>query len=368
MNYSDLNQTQVGIVIMKYHSKFLGLFFGSAMLAGITAGAASAETTTSRNLVCSGVDLKAAAREPGNPQSWFYQLSGICNLIDHTVTETTTSTTSRNDVVMAGFATVNARWNDATGKASETVEFEGEMHGRINSSFQCNSNPFVSSQSCVVTGYEVSDDSLGYVAAYITQLRTPMTGGLVNAGTAAQLAQSNSAPPPPPPPPPPAASSQVQILTGVMFRDPIVLEGEELAGEVSGQGQASPQNMAGFGTGWSNNAHLFWAPQGVGSLLTIPLESSGPSGYTVTVSLTKAPDFGQVRAYVRYGLQGGGSGDTTPVDFDAFSPNVDSPTPVSITVPQTDGDMKLVIITMGKNGASSGLYSGIDRIMIQRAP
>jgi len=351
---------------MKHRTSFLGLFLCAGIITGVSSVAAFAGTTTTRNLDCSGVSLQAAARDSANTQSWYYNLSGICNLVDHTVTETTTSTTSRNDVVSAGFATINARWDNETGRASETIEFKGEMYGTINSSFQCNANPFETRQSCAVTGYTFSDDSLGYVAGFITQLRTPISGGLVDREVAVQLALSSDRPPPPPPPPP-AGSPKIEIMAGIMLRNPIVLEGEDLAGKVNGQGQASPQNMAGFGSDWSNDGHLFWAPNGVGSLLTIPLESSGPSAYTVNVYLTKAPDFAQVRAYIRYGIDGG-YGDTSPFDFDAFAPSVSGPRPITMNVPQTNGDMQLVLITMGKNDASTGLFSGIDRIRINRAP
>jgi hypothetical protein len=345
---------------MKRQFGFLRLIFCASVIAAT--GAAHAETTTSRNLDCSAISLKAAAQ---TGQSWFYDMSGICNLVDHTVTETATSTTSRNDVVSAGFANVSARWDAQTGMASESISFEGEFYGTINAIFQCNANPFETRQSCAVTGFEFSDPSLGYVAQYITQLRTPLSGAKVDPVEAAALAQAGT--PPPPPPPPPAGTQNIPIIAGVIFRDPIVLEGEDLTHTVRGQGQASPQDMSGFGPGWSNNAHLFWAPNGVGSLLTIPLDASGPSPYSIAVSLTRAPDFAQVRAYIRYSVAGGHR-DTNPVDIDAFAANVSRPLPITINVPQTTGDMQLVIITMGKNDASTGLFSGIDRIQIRRTP
>ena len=350
---------------MKRQKQFLYLFLSGCFIAVAAPIAAVADTTTSRNLDCTAVSLKAAARDNANSQSWYYNLSGICNLVNHTVTETTTSTTSRNDVASAGFAIISARWNDETGKASETIDFEGDMYGTVNASFQCNANPFETRQSCVVTGLEFSNDSLGYVAQYITQLRRPLASGLVDPDDADQLQQS-AATAPPPPPPPPVGTQTFDILAGAVFRDPIVLEGEDLSAKVSGQGQANPQDMSGFGPDWSNNGHLFWVPDGVGSLLTIPLEASGQSAYTVSVYLTRAPDFAQVRAYVRYSTDSG-FGDTNAVDIDAYAPRVSAPLPITINVPQTNGDMQLVIITRGKNDNSAGLFSGIDRIRVRRA-
>lgn len=352
---------------MKLHSKLLGLFLCSSIIAGLSSVVATAGTKITRSWSCYGLTLDAAWRDPANNQSWSYKLSGFCGIIENKSSTSYGTTTSKNSLVMETFTTISAKWDSDTQKASELIVFEGPMYGEVSAGFRCDHNPFEATRGCVVTGLHHANDSLGYIADRISKFRIPISANQIDPDAAAELAQ-NSSTSPPPPPPPPAETPEIKIFSGLMFKDPIVLEGENLTNNVHGQGRASPQNMAGFGSSWSNNGHLFWAPEGVGSLLTIPLESSGQSGYKVTVHLTKAPDFAKVRAYIRYGTPDGGTRDTYPADFDAYAQNVSGPSQISLSVPDTDGNMDLVIITMGKSDASTGLYSGIDRIQIERTP
>lgn len=339
---------------------------------GAVLAASVGNAKVTRKLDCSALSLKAARVDPESGRSWEYQFAGICQVLDHWVQDDTRGTR----LVMEGFARVEASWNEAENEAIESIGFEGQLEGGVEARFRCNTNPFQTRQACIVTGVTEDNSSLALVAGHVQFHKSPVTAGMVDPKSAWQLAaqgrgSASTAPPPPPPPPAEPEKPAVTVLKpalGFKAPGPVTLEGEDLAGLVFGQGKGGAQDMRPFGGGWSNGGQLFWNPEGVGSLLNIPLRSLGTGQYEVVAYLTSAPDFAQLRAYVRYERTGGGLGDSRFVDFDGYAEQVGGPSAVAIRVPATTGNMTLVLVTMGKNDSSRGLFSGVDRIEIKRDP
>jgi len=79
------------------------------------------------------------------------------------------------------------------------------------------------------------------------------------------------------------------------FRIKGTLEGEELTILQKTAGNAAPQDMAPFGSDWSNESHLWWTDAKPGDTLdlAVPVEKAGT--YRLKMQLTKAVDYGIVQ-------------------------------------------------------------------------
>ena len=338
-----------------------------AMLFLVTPTLAQFSTTTKtvQHVDCDDLTLQAAAKS-SDGKEWSYTLAGVCRLISDVYRD---GDFSGSKEAGRAFATIGGKWTQKENEALESVKFEGEMVGKLSSKFKCSQNPFVAKIGCVVEAVS-NDTPWDKLATVIMESNAPLASGRVNAAQAEQIASTSGSPPPPPPPPPPPAPT-LFMTTPAFLLSPlaavggrVTLEGEALVEGASGQGEAVAQDMTSFGTTWSNNGQLFWRPDAVGSLLSIPIDAP-QGGYSIVVHLTRAPDYGQVRAYVRYET-GGAPGDTVFVDFDGYANSVQGPNAIDLAVPGTTGPMTLVLITMGKNAASLGLLAGIDRVEISR--
>jgi len=139
---------------------------------------------------------------------------------------------------------------------------------------------------------------------------------------------------------------------------PFRIEGENAAVDVpenvNGYG---PQNMTGFGTGWSGNAQLF-IDFNPGGNLTLPVEVAAEGFYRVEVAVTKAPDFGQVQC----SLDGVVAG---PV-VDGYGTSVLPPNGrVSLGIFYLSfGLHSLRFQCVGKDSVSAGYRFGIDYIEV----
>jgi hypothetical protein len=90
---------------------------------------------------------------------------------------------------------------------------------------------------------------------------------------------------------------------------PEIYEGEFL----SGAGKARPQDMRGFGNGWSGNSHLLWdGLLGDSSMLEFEVTKAGK--YAISFQWTTAPDYGQFEVRV--------NGKLVDEKLDLFSPVV----------------------------------------------
>ncbi len=323
-------------------------------------------SSTTRNVGrvdCSDLTLQGAARGT-NGQDWTYNLAGVCRFLVDSITDGNRNSTREDS---RGFATISASWNQRTNEAREQVVIVGQLNGEMIGSFSCSQNPFDTDIGCSIASLN-SEGLPDKFLQQITRANRPFSGDMVDRDQARQMALASSGSAPPPPPPPPAAEGpSLVILPGLqVFATNQVFEGESLVDQVVGQGQASAQDMTQFGGNWSNNAHLFWNPERIGSLMSVPVNMGGSGAYRVTAHLTMAPDFARMRAYVRYVTPNGQSVDTDFFDFDAFSPSVTGPRQITIDVPNSTGAMTLVLITMGKNSASTGLFAGLDKVDVNR--
>jgi hypothetical protein len=70
------------------------------------------------------------------------------------------------------------------------------------------------------------------------------------------------------------------------------IEGEEMKLAAVSAGQAGGQDMEGFGSDWSKDAHLWWRGAGVGAELKLEFECAEEGERTLILALTRAPDYG----------------------------------------------------------------------------
>lgn len=115
-----------------------------------------------------------------------------------------------------------------------------------------------------------------------------------------------------------------------------------------------PQEMSGFGSGWSGDAQLFlnYAPGGsLDMLLWVERQGS----YRLSLSGTRAPDFGQFQCYLDGTLAG------PPVDAYAAGVLPTGPLPLGIYNLQA-GLHRLSIQSTGKNPSSSNYRFGVDYV------
>jgi hypothetical protein len=148
------------------------------------------------------------------------------------------------------------------------------------------------------------------------------------------------------------------------------LEAENMVDRVDAtRGPVSAQPMGGFGPGWSNNAQLFWQPPTPqASKMTIPISVSQGGRYNILLHYTLAPDYGTIRARVRYRVtartrfQPARIIESPPRTLDGYGPRVTPPKQVAFSIPLTDGAMELELTLVGRDNQSTGFFVGIDKI------
>ena len=134
----------------------------------------------------------------------------------------------------------------------------------------------------------------------------------------------------------------------------IVVEAESLAGSVQvTHGKAGPQDMRPFGPGWGADSQLFWAVAQVGAQLRLAFTSGATGRYEIFLHFTRAPDYALVRA----------SFDGAPtVSFNGYAPTVSRDRALLAMRDVTPGVHELLIEVTMKDGQSTGLNVGLDRI------
>lgn len=158
---------------------------------------------------------------------------------------------------------------------------------------------------------------------------------------------------------PPARLSGA-VAAGLQARA-ITIEAEALlqsnAVTVAG-GRTDVQPMAGFGSGWSGDAQLFWHGGAVGAVLDLMIDVPQDGAWIVEIDLTSAPDYGRLAFEV----------DHHPVarQFDGYAPAVAAPVTVTLgTFAMQQGRRPLTLKIIGRHGNSTGLLAGIDRIRLR---
>lgn len=121
------------------------------------------------------------------------------------------------------------------------------------------------------------------------------------------------------------------------------------------------QEMAGFGSGWGDNAQLFWRPQTTaGSKPHLLTEFALPAAGTYDLMLyyTTAPDFGQFTVFVD-GRQS--------AELNGYGPQVALGQSAIGRFRLAAGRHELAFEVTGKNERSTGYIVGVDRLQLTPA-
>jgi hypothetical protein len=140
----------------------------------------------------------------------------------------------------------------------------------------------------------------------------------------------------------------------------LIVEGETLvaSAEKSG-GEVIAQDMAPFGTTWSNGAQLAWSAHQPGAFLRL-VPMAGPAGHReVAIVFTMAPDYARVEVSVD---------GAEPVAFDGYAPSVIHARQVIGTFDFGPGPHEVLLKVTGRNPSSTGYLVGIDRLEFIRQP
>jgi hypothetical protein len=136
-------------------------------------------------------------------------------------------------------------------------------------------------------------------------------------------------------------------------------EGESLKVLSKTGGETQEQDLTGFGSSWSNGAHLWWINAKPGDKLNLELPVAKAGKYKLAMQLTKAPDYGIVQWY----LDGRKIGD--PLDL--YHPSV-APTGL-LSFGETDlskGQHTLTVEILGANDkAIKNFMCGLDYVKLE---
>ncbi|MHB1001930.1 MAG: glycoside hydrolase family 172 protein [Armatimonadota bacterium] len=138
-----------------------------------------------------------------------------------------------------------------------------------------------------------------------------------------------------------------------------VIEAEDLK-VIRGSGEPiGRQDLAGFGTGWSGEAHMWFRPKTSGTSFTLELPIEEDGRYSLSIYYTKASDYGTFQVK----LDGVPMGEP----FDGFKPGVIRSERTELgTVDLTKGAHELTFEVTGKNRHSTDYMVGVDSILVDR--
>jgi hypothetical protein len=144
-------------------------------------------------------------------------------------------------------------------------------------------------------------------------------------------------------------------------RYPNTIEGESLKILGSKDGNATRQDMAGFGKDWSGDDQFWFLGSKAGSEATLELPIQKAGKYDLSVYYTTARDYGIVQVLI----------DDQPVGppTDCFTPDVKAKGKTSLgTVELTAGNHKITFRSVDKNPMSSNYLIGVDAIGLDPVP
>lgn len=137
----------------------------------------------------------------------------------------------------------------------------------------------------------------------------------------------------------------------------IAVEAESLLNSsIATHGGVSRQNMLPFGPGWGRNEQLFWSVGQIGAQLRLTFKTAVTGRYQVFLLFTRAPDYAFARA----------SFDGAPfTSFNGYAPTVSRDSAFLGMLDLTPGLRELLVEVARKDGKSTGLYVGLDRIELR---
>ncbi|MBI1853326.1 MAG: DUF2961 domain-containing protein [Planctomycetes bacterium] len=141
--------------------------------------------------------------------------------------------------------------------------------------------------------------------------------------------------------------------------DPGALEAESLRITEKEGGDASRQDMTGFGPGWSADAQLFFTPKAAGAFVTLEVPVAENGNYQIAARFTRAADYGRVQVAL--------DGRPLGKPFDGFHRGVAASGLVNLGLEYLrKGPHTLRFTVAGKADESSGFFAGIDSILLTK--
>ena len=121
----------------------------------------------------------------------------------------------------------------------------------------------------------------------------------------------------------------------------------------------SMQDLKPFGTGWSNQAHLFFMAKSAGAHYDLELPVKADGWYSISAYMTKAPDYGIVKVK----LDGAPIGEP----FDGFAPSVSRSGRIQLDETHLSAATHtLTFEVTGKNPQATGFFSGLDCVILDK--
>ncbi|MBN1844538.1 MAG: DUF2961 domain-containing protein [Sedimentisphaerales bacterium] len=146
-----------------------------------------------------------------------------------------------------------------------------------------------------------------------------------------------------------------------IFRVKGALEGEKLKILSKSRGNPRPQDMAGFGEGWSNESHLWWTDAQIGDTLDLAVPVTKAGTYRLKMQLTKARDYGIVQLYL--------DGNRLVGPLDLYDKDVVPSGPLDMGVHElSPGQHKLTVEITGRNPQAIAAYMfALDYLLLEEA-
>ena len=322
----------------------------------------SSDTAAVQGSDCYGLKLQGAKGVPDEP-SHQYAFKGTCKKFVSHIKDGKEE--SKSDVVTL-WAEAKAEWNGQANTLEESVSLknpQGPYSGTVMTILKCTKDPIIYKASCVVLKHSNTTKWGPFSNAALEQKR-PILQGKTTLKEATKLSkkQASSSPPPPPLSPSQAPEKQLakpgQSPSSPGFATMFTVEAEQLVQAnktlVNG-GKVSAQPMAGFGSGWSGNAQLFWSGGAVGAVLDLLVDVPAAATYAVELYMTRAPDYADLKIEV--------DGKPSPVLFSGYTPTVMAPNPMQVgKFSLQQGSRKVSFMIRGKYQQSTGYFVGIDQI------
>jgi hypothetical protein len=137
------------------------------------------------------------------------------------------------------------------------------------------------------------------------------------------------------------------------------IEGEQMKVLRSSGEPASMQDLKPFGTGWSNQAHLFFMAKSAGANYDLELPVKADGWYSISAYMTKATDYGIVKVKL----------DGVPIGepFDGFAPGVARSGRIQLDETHLSaGAHTLTFEVTGKNPQATGFFTGLDCVILDK--
>jgi len=157
------------------------------------------------------------------------------------------------------------------------------------------------------------------------------------------------------------------LASTAVLKLPLRIEGESLVGSaLPSAGPVSAQDMSQFGSDWSSGAHLFWQPPDPVDTpirnwphLTFSIDVAVDGTYALAILHTRAPDYGDVRVFVR----------GQPVaDLSGYAASVQAARVEAGQVKLKAGKNQVVLTVFRRPAGSKASYVGLDALELARQP